>query len=422
MPRAPARSAFEPPSKAARPVPLLSLLFVALAALCLLLARVSSASGRVTASFRSPTSSANDVVHIFMAVFNPANYSSRPRNARAQQARFRATRGAILYTAELAYGDAPFMATDAGNPHHLQLRYADPATPAVVWAKENLLNLAVQRLLPRRVAALGFIDAEVSFENAGWAVDALAQIRDGRADVVQPYSVISYGGLEDWPSAGYERARLGAAFEAPQTLKEWFAEAKGGNEALVWVYSWSCWQRIGGAFFDKDLGTLNDITTFAAAVAPGYEELVFPRTSVPADFTQDFRDTVGAYVAAAWRGAGEPRVGYVPGRVFHEEHGSFHNRGYLSLRPALALYEPSRHVAYDAHGLLMPTAAMPRHIIESLAAYFAARREDDAYVASTLGIALGLTNVSLIQSRVLRGNTRAQGGGRAAAAKSAPGA
>ena len=149
---------------------------------------------------------------------------------------------------------------------------------------------------------------------------------------------------------------------------------------------------MGGAFFDKDLGTVNDITTFAAAVSRGYEELIFPRARVPTAFSRDFRDVVGAYVESAWRGgAPSPRVGFVRGRLHHEEHGSFHNRGYLSLRPSLALYEPSRHVAYDAHGLLVPTAAMPRHIIESLAAYYSARKEDDAYVPAIFSDALGMT-------------------------------
>lgn len=127
--------------------------------------------------------------------------------------------------------------------------------------------------------------------------------------------------------------------------------------------------------------------------------MIFPRVSAPADYSIDFRDTVGAYVESAWRGSPVVRVGYVPGRLFHEEHGSFHNRGYLSLRPKLALYEPSRHVAYDAHGLLVPTAAMPRHIVESLVSFYAARKEDDAYVPAIFSDSLGMTHTKGVPTK-----------------------
>jgi hypothetical protein len=330
------------------------------------------------------TSDADDrVLHMIMAVFNPANFSSRPRSARAQQARFQSTRGAILYTVELAYGDAPFVATDADNPRHLQVRYVDPATPAIVWAKENLFNLAVRHLLPQRVAALGFVDAEVIFENPDWAVDALAQILDGRSDVVIPFASAFFGG-EKVASHGYERARLGAAYEPPRTFSEKFVEWKGGLCAYSWAYSWAAWQRMG-AFYDKDLGTLNDFATVSAATCDsGFMDLFWPRERAPANFTVDFRDSMDAYVASACRNASAPRVGFVRGVVTHTEHGSKVNRGYLSLRASLVHYEPSRHVAYDAHGLLVPTPLMPRAIIDALTKYYAARKEDDAFVAMSV--------------------------------------
>ena len=63
----------------------------------------------------------------------------------------------------------------------------------------------------------------------------------------------------------------------------------------TWIYSWATWQRLGGAFFDKDLGTVNDITTFAAAVSRGYEELIFPRARVPTAFVATARTCGGGW-------------------------------------------------------------------------------------------------------------------------------
>ena len=374
------------------------LVILALAAACALQFTLSRSDG-VSVGFRpvaravAPRVNVADeaVLHMIMAVFNPANYSSRPRSARAQQARFRATRGAILYTAELAYGDAPFMATDADNPRHLQVRYADRATPAVVWAKENLLNLAVRHLLPKRFAALGFVDAEIVFKNPDWAVDALLQIQEGRSEVLQPFAHALFEGVEV-PTHGFERARLGASFEMPRTVSEWLVGRKGGRlSGYSWVYSFAAWQRMGGAFYDKDLGTLNDVVNAVAATCKlEYLELLWPRQSAPADCTLDFLDSVRAHAASACRGASAPRAGYVRGLITHEDHGSPANRRYLSLRDSLKLFEPSRHVAYDVHGLLAPTPAMSRAIIDSLKNYYAARKEDDAFATVSLGEAMGL--------------------------------
>jgi hypothetical protein len=145
---------------------------------------------------------------------------------------------------------------------------------------------------------------------------------------------------------------------------------------------------MGGAFFDKDLGTLNDVVDAATATCElEYLEILFPSERAPADFTRDFRDSVGASAASACRGADAPRIGYVRGLITHDYHGSIANKRYVSLRASLALYEPSRHVAYDAHGLLVPTPAMPSAIVESLKSYFAARKEDEVL---SLGEASGL--------------------------------
>jgi hypothetical protein len=60
------------------------------------------------------------------------------------------------------------------------------------------------------------------------------------------------------------------------------------------------------------------------------------------------------------------------------------------LRSSLVLYEPSRHVAYDAHGLLVPTPAMPTAIVDFLKKYYASRKEDDAYVSMSVAEATGI--------------------------------
>ena len=320
-----------------------------------------------------------------MAVFNPAKFSSRGRNARAQQERFRSIRGAILYTAELAYGDAPFEATDSDNPHHLQLRLEHEMP---LWHKENLINLAVQRLLPKKFAALGFIDAEVTFENEDWAIEALRQIVAGDSDVVQPYSTVVGSTGEVWNSSGLELSN--PEFRMPKDVVEWMTTKKGGVMAYSWIYSYETWQRIGGYFFDLDLATGNDLITFGAAVNPAFVEMYYPRGSGQVYWTQDYDKTVQDYITNAWRNAPRVRIGYVPGKMNHESHGSLKNRQYMTMRQATYLYEPSKHVTYNRDGILVPTADMPAQVKDFFMAYFASRKEDDAPVFETTKEIMGM--------------------------------
>lgn len=95
-----------------------------------------------------------------------------------------------------------------------------------------------------------------------------------------------------------------------------------------------------------------------------------------------------AYIEGGRRAvAGSPplRVGFVPGRARHTEHGSLDKRAYVTRQSAcLREYDPARHVARDdASGtglLLVPTPAMPAGLLDCTRAYFASRHEDERVV------------------------------------------
>lgn len=87
-----------------------------------------------------------------------------------------------LFIVELAYKDQKFMITDQKNPNHLQLR-----TEVPLWHKENMINIAVQKLLPKNYKAFAWIDADLEFESSTWAQDTL-KILNGTKDIVQIFS------------------------------------------------------------------------------------------------------------------------------------------------------------------------------------------------------------------------------------------
>jgi hypothetical protein len=166
-------------------------------------------------------------------------------------------------------------------------------------------------------------------------------------------------------------------------MADWFRAGRG-HVAYVWAYSRETYERIGG-LFEADIGSLNDCITISATANPVFASLLFPETGVPRQYTRDFFDTVSRYVSRGWAdAAASRRVGFVPGRLFHAEHGNLINRGYLSYRPQLVAFEPSRHLTHNADGLLVPTRSMPPAVIRAVRSYFEGRREDDTLIPSRI--------------------------------------
>ncbi len=107
-----------------------------------------------------------DLLHVVTCISNPVRYQSRWRLHERFAAEM-AKAGVNLVTVELAYGERPFAVTQAGRPDHVQVRGRTE-----LWSKENLLNIGISRLPPdwRYVA---WIDADVRFQNPGWAAETV---------------------------------------------------------------------------------------------------------------------------------------------------------------------------------------------------------------------------------------------------------
>ncbi len=102
---------------------------------------------------------------IVSVVFNPVRYRTRYE----RYFKFRdhmARSGVRLFTVECIFDSATrfglppqqFEVTRSDNPQHFQF-----VAPSVVWMKENLINLAVQRL-PSHIDRVAWIDADIEFD------------------------------------------------------------------------------------------------------------------------------------------------------------------------------------------------------------------------------------------------------------------
>jgi hypothetical protein len=112
----------------------------------------------------------SEALHVITVIHNPMRFRTRYDlyHAFAEHCE---DAGAILYTVELAQRDRHFEVTDPNNPRHFQFR-----TPSLVWFKENLVNLAIQRL-PGDWRYVAWIDADIQFANPQWANEILHELQ-----------------------------------------------------------------------------------------------------------------------------------------------------------------------------------------------------------------------------------------------------
>ena len=125
----------------------------------------------------------DEKLHVIAVVSNPCLYAIRYILFREFMKRMTLDESnIILYVVELAYGDQKFLMTEKNNPRHLRIRTKIP-----LWHKENMINMGVQKLLPKNWKAMAWIDGDIEFENTSWAKDTL-KILNGSKDIVQLFS------------------------------------------------------------------------------------------------------------------------------------------------------------------------------------------------------------------------------------------
>ena len=264
-----------------------------------------------------------------------------------------------LYIVELAYNDQKFTITDPNNKRHLQIR----TDTAVLWAKENMINMGIQQLLPKDYRAVCWCDADVIFENTNWALDTL-KILNGTRDIVQNFSHCvdtnhNNNSMRIFPSFGYQYTQ-GLQYFHGGSIDFWHPG-----------YCWSATREFiehSGGLYDLSILGSGDHNISYSLIGRG-------PSSVHVNTTKMYKASVGKYQERIQHF----RLGYTPGVLRHEYHGTKANRRYVERWQILIKwgYKPSVHICKRSDGLLVPTKDCPQGLLDDIMLYFTQRKEDD---------------------------------------------
>jgi hypothetical protein len=298
-----------------------------------------------------------------IAVFsNVCNYRRRVQLAKQFVERMQNEIDVNLYIVELVYPEynpeyVLISEEEINNPNYLRLE-----TNVPLWHKENLINIAVERLLPKDWKAFAWVDVDVEFENVTWATDTLKLLT--HYNILQLYShSLDLTYLNETNtirnSVGYEIVKNNSFAKYAQTLHPGFAWAinrEGYNKINKLI---ECCI-VGGADNILALSLINRVINYRDyfLISDSFSKSVL-----------SYADTVKNL-----------KFGYTPGILRHYFHGSKGNRKYVERWEILKQYkfEPS-WLEYDSNGLLQPNRNFPKELLDDILKYFQERNEDEFY-------------------------------------------
>ena len=328
-----------------------------------------------------------DRLYVLTMLENPLRFRARYRNYWRFQDHMEQG-GAILYTAEIAFGARRFEVTDPTNPRHLQLR-----TFCEFWHKENALNLLAQRL-PSDCRYIAVLDADIQFARPDWAQEILHLLQ--HYDVIQPFSDAQDLGPHDEPLPGHcSKSFLHSwteqgvpphdpEFLEPRSLKwtvngameqrrgvRYCGPGNGWHPGLAWCYRRSAWDQLGGMM--DWLPTGSGDWHMANALIGNLMNSVDPRHTP--GYLRNCR--IWEDRATAIRNNPNGGLGYMPGLLLHSFHGTKANRQYAHRHKFVINvgFDPDYDLKRDSQGLWQLTDRNPK-LRDGLRLYARLRDED----------------------------------------------
>lgn len=313
-------------------------------------------------------------LYVITVITNPERFRSRYELYRAFE-KMCEDAGAILYTVEIALRDRHHEITDPENPRHIQLR-----SPAILWLKENALNIAMRRL-PADAEYVAWIDADVEFARKDWVVETIHQLQ--KYKIVQMWTQAMDLGPNREPvdSASFRQYSFiqshlkGIPF--PGNARGGSGSNGGPAPGLAGGYWHSGYAWAGRRSALSDLGGLGEAGILgsgdrhmAAALIGMVEKTIDSRLSQSyKDYWKRWQDRADKFI--------QGNVGVVPGLLLHYWHGPKRNRRYIDRWQILleTKFDWNDDVYHDFQGVLQLAGNKPR-LRDLIDQYFMSRDED----------------------------------------------
>lgn len=315
-------------------------------------------------------------LYVISPIFNPQRFRSRWKNYSPFEKHVLDSGGKLVLI-ECSFGERAEVYVETLSENHTIIHVS---TTQEIWLKENLINLAIQRL-PKDWKYVAWVDADIQFTRPDWVGETIHQLQSYK--VVQMFSIaldmtpdyhpyqINYGFIHDHING------------IPDKIKghKWdcYYEVHEGPEAGVkkhrrhpgfaWAATKEAISQLGGLIDFAILGSADH--HMARALVGEVEKSVHPRMS------KEYRDLLKIWQERADRYI-KRNVGYVQGTINHFYHGPKVNRKYVDRWKILVSnqYAPSTDIKREWNGTWQ-LSENKLELRDQIKAYFKQRNEDN---------------------------------------------
>ena len=297
------------------------------------------------------------VLDVIAVYSNPLGLRSRKRLFHHFE-RHMLDSGVRLTTIECAYGTRGHELPHTGAVNRVRVR-----AETMVWNKENLANIAEERL-PDDATAVALIDADVHFRNPHWVHETLEALH--HYPVVQPWAnCYDLGPKGEHLELHHSFCRLW--HEEKPLSPVWNREYSFPHPGYAWAWRRSAWKKVGGMIDTGVVGAGDHHMAYALigrvretapmAVTPGY--------IAPLYGWQERAKSFGAH------------IGYAPGTIEHHWHGPKAARGYIDRWKIVVdhAFDPATDLVKNADGVHELAGNKPA-LRRAIDRYFRSREED----------------------------------------------
>lgn len=318
-----------------------------------------------------------DEFWVITCYFNPLRYENRFKNYLTFAQALR-RQNVNLLTVELAASDDAAHLTDK-----LCNKYVRVLAQDVLWAKERLLNVALENL-PDACTQVCWADCDILFHRKNWARVCSDMLRRHR--VVQPFSTAIFLGPQETPTnhaqfrpsngfARYYHLHMGqmSMVNTDHVLKS--------HPGYAWAARRDVLERMQG-FYDKCILGHGDIVMALAFCHNVERDGAIPDEWEP-HWNPGWSDLLYNDIRRWQREASrvvDGDVAFMNGQIYHLWHGPRKNRDYEQRGRALAHFDPDEHLVLSGNMWTWSPRALDDGLAQACVAYFHKRREDDTRV------------------------------------------
>ena len=301
---------------------------------------------------------------VIAPLFNPQRYRTRWKLYQEFENYMLANPDVVLVTIECSFKNREFVTVEKDEPNH---KVFHVTADDEIWIKENLINLAIQRL-PKDAEYIAWIDADVSFARPDWAEETIHQLQ--HYDVVQMFSTCHDLTTDFNPyqiNQGFVYNHLKGS-----SPKDGYSKQKRNivksHPGYAWASKKSVLTKLGGLI---DFAILGSADNYMAKALIGKAQEV-----VNDGFSTEYKAWIFEWEQRALQTV-KSNIGYVDGLLLHYFHGKKEYRKYYDRWKILidTDFQPTKDLVRNWQGVY--SLSGNNHKLRDLCrAYFRQRNED----------------------------------------------